>query len=202
MASKNNIQAPHTDMSTFQIFRVAEAALHSGWTMSKDILEFFLKVLRRVSDMLGPPLFIGNSALGRKVGSGEELSDMCRTVEGWRSWNHEERERARAASEFLLPVLWDPTGRGSHDWVLAIAESSKSGEAIGCAADLCVTVFDRASRPQAANAISEKVAALLRGVRSHAGGALQVKVYRRSQRREALRSTRQGSLDTQSSPRG
>ena len=78
----------------------AEAALHSGRTMSKDILEFFLKVLRRVSDMLGPPLFIGNSALGRKVGSGEELSDMCRTVEGWRSWNHEERERARAASEF------------------------------------------------------------------------------------------------------
>ena len=71
------------------------------------MLEFFLKVLHRVSEIIGPALFIGNSALGRKVGGGEELLDMCRSVEGWRSWNHEERERARASSEFFLPVLWD-----------------------------------------------------------------------------------------------
>ena len=101
---------------------------------------------------------------------------MCRTVEGWRSWNHEERERARAASEFFLPVLWDPAGRGSHDWVLVVAESAKADEAIGQAETLRVSVFDRASRPQAANAISEKINALLRGVRSHTGGAVQVKV--------------------------
>ena len=97
------------------------------------------------------------------------MEQLCRSVEGWKSWNFEERERVRSSEEFLLPVRWDPESRGSHDWLLAVVTSSEPGRGLGAGASLHVRVLDRFGRPQAAQTVGRKLQALIGGVGARLG---------------------------------
>ena len=89
----------------------------SARVVGKDLLEFFLILVRHLCQQLSVPVFVASSALGHRVGSRETVEHLCNTVEGWRQWGVIERERAQAAREFLLPVVRD-ADEGSRDWVL------------------------------------------------------------------------------------
>ena len=56
----------------------------SSRLVGPDLLEFFSILARHVCEKLELPLYIGTSALGRRVGSGETLEHLCTRVEGWR----------------------------------------------------------------------------------------------------------------------
>ena len=77
------------------------------------------------------PVSIGSTALGQRVGGAQSVDELCRTVEGWKSWSFEERDRVQSSEEFVLPVLLDREGRGSHDWLLAIVTSGETGVKFG-----------------------------------------------------------------------
>ena len=124
-----------------------------GRAMSKGALEFFLKVVRRICTLLDLPVAVGFTALGQRVGGDQSVDDLCRSIEGWKSWNFKERERARSSEEFLLPVCLDAEGRGSNDWLLAVVTSAEAGERLGVGKALRVRVIDRFPRPQAAQTL-------------------------------------------------
>ena len=137
--------------------------------MSKGALEFFLKVIRRICSQLDLPVAIGFTALGQRVGGGQSVDELCRTVEGWKSWNFEERERARSSEEFLLPVCLDPEGRGSNDWVLAVVTGVEAGERLRVGRSLHVRVVDRFGRAHAAQTVARKLQMLIGGVGARTG---------------------------------
>ena len=99
-----------------------------GRPITADVLEFFLKVSRRVCDKLELALAIGTIGLGRRIGMGESVERLCRTVEGWQSWGEKERRRVRGAEEFVIPVMWDPLGRNARDWVLVFVTPQGDGQ--------------------------------------------------------------------------
>ena len=102
------------------------------------------------------------------------MEQLCRTVEGWQSWNFEMRERVRSAEEFVLPVRVDPQGRGSHDWILAVVKPADAGEGLGAGKPLHVLVLDRFGRPQVAQTVARKLQALIGGVGARLGNDVQV----------------------------
>ena len=121
----------HLEAGRWKLDVSAESALAMpGRAMTKGALEFFLKVIRRICTQLGLPVAVCFTALGQRVGGGQSVDELCRTVEGWKSWNFEEREHARSSEEFLLPVCLDPEGRGSNDWLLAIEYFERSSHAL------------------------------------------------------------------------
>ena len=167
----------HLEAGQWKLDVSEEASLAApGRAMNKGALEFFLKVARRICTCLALPLAIGSSALGRRVGCGESVDDLCRTVEGWKSWSFEERERVRSAAEFVLPVLWDVEGRGSHDWLLIVVASTVPGESLGAAGRLVARVADRFGRAQAAATAARKLEALVGGVGAHLGARMEIEM--------------------------
>ena len=80
----------------------------SSRLVGSDLLEFFLILARHVCEKLELPLYIGTSALGRRVGSGETLEHLCTRVEGWRQWGVEERARARGGAGIPAPGVARP----------------------------------------------------------------------------------------------
>ena len=89
-----------------------ETSLSGSHPIAQGVLEFFTKVFRRVAHILELPLTCGTIGLGKRLGLSESVEHLCATVEAWQSWSEAERTRVRASREFLLPVLWDPEGRG------------------------------------------------------------------------------------------
>lgn len=147
-----------------------------GRAMSKGALEFFLKVVRRICTLLDLPVAVGFTALGQRVGGDQSVDDLCRSIEGWKSWNFKERERARSSEEFLLPVCLDAEGRGSNDWLLAVVTSAEAGERLGVGKALRVRVIDRFPRPQAAQTVARKLQAVIGGVGAGIGIDVQVEM--------------------------
>ena len=106
----------HLEAGQWKLDVSAESALAMpGRAMSNGALEFFLKVVRRICSCLDLPVVVGSTALGQRVGGAQTVDQLCRSVEVWKSWSFDERERVRASAEFLLPVRWDQESRGSHD---------------------------------------------------------------------------------------
>jgi len=82
-------------------------------------------VIGRICEQLDLPLVVGSTALGRRVGDGESVDHLLKTVRGWKQWGEAERQRVRSAKVFMLPVCWDPLAEQKQDWVLAeLFESS------------------------------------------------------------------------------
>ena len=134
-----------------------------------DVVEFFLKVVRRICEQLGLPVAVGTHKLGERLGGGESLEHLCRTgLQGWASWTSEHRRSALEAKEFLLLALWDSERRGSHDWMLVRVEPRQEGASIGAAVKagtgLRVCVHDRFRRPTPLATLGAKAVALLGGV--------------------------------------
>ncbi len=80
----------------------------------------------------------------------------------------------RSAVEFVLPVLLDVEGRGSHDWILAVVTPTEPGKSLGSAQGLRARVMDRFGRPQAATIVARKLEAMLCGVGGRLGIGMQV----------------------------
>ena len=82
----------------------------------------------------------------------------------------------RSAAEFVLPVLWDVEGRGSHDWLLIVVPSTVPGESLGAAGRLVARVADRFGRAQAAATAARKLEALVGGVGAHLGARMEIEM--------------------------
>ena len=149
--------------------------LEPARTIRKDVLEFFLRLVRHVCQRLRLPVDVGTSALGVRVGSAETVAHLCDTVEGWSSWREGGRWRARAAQEFLLPVLWDTEGRGSWNWVLVSLLGSAEGRRLSDGG-VRVQVQDRVARYKNRDlqTIGRKAAALLGGAEARSAGSTDV----------------------------
>ena len=94
--------------------------------MVKELLEFFLGVLRHVCARLNLSVFLGSIGLGSKLGSDESVEVFCRTLETWKSWTMEDRNVVRAAKVCMLPVCVD-----DWDWSLGVVRAACEGEALG-----------------------------------------------------------------------
>ena len=147
-----------------------EAMLGGSHPMAQGVLEFFMKVARRLAQVLQLPFTCGTTALGKRLGMCESVEHLCATVEGWQSWSLAERARVRASREFVVPVLWDPEGRGARDWLLARVTPGEGAVDFFGAVTPRVQVFDRARRSSAAESIARKLSALLGGVAARGAG--------------------------------
>ena len=158
----------HLEADRWKLDVSEETALASPErSMSKGALEFFLKIGRCIASRLGLPIVVGTSELGRRVGMMDEsVENLCSTVEGWQSWNQQERERVRSSREFVLPVLWSTTDSSSpgRDWLFASVTPEGDAGSLMAAPRLRVRVFDRVGRPTAPEQIGRKLVALVRGV--------------------------------------
>ena len=103
-----------------------------GRPLRGDIVEFFLKVVRRICEKMGLPVALGTHKLGERLGAGDSLEQFCRTgLQGWASWTTEHRRRALEAKEFLLLALWDSDRGTSNDWMLVRVEGRQEGDSVG-----------------------------------------------------------------------
>ena len=139
-----------------------------GRPLRVDVVEFFLKVVRRICEQLALPVAIGTHKLGERLGAEESLQQLCRTgLQGWASWTSEHRRKALEAKEFLLLALWDSARKGTHDWMLVRVEPRQEESCIGAAvkggAGLRVSVHDRFKRLTPLATLGAKAVALFGG---------------------------------------
>ena len=76
-------------------------------------------MIGRICEKLELPLTVGSTALGRRLGDGESVDKLLKTIRGWKQWGEEERKRVRKSKVFMVPVCWDPMAEQKQDWVLA-----------------------------------------------------------------------------------
>ena len=149
----------------------AESMLRSGRPVRKEVLEFFLILLKQVCSVLGLSIAIGTTALGTRLGSGEELDLLLRRIQSWTQWGSDEKQRMRDASEFLVPVCEDSQGKSrQHDWVLARVVPGDGAATLGAASSLRVFVADRFSRNSVKARIAERLGAVAAGMRRGQAG--------------------------------
>ena len=72
--------------------------------MPKGMLEFFLQVLRRVSNELGFGVYFGSIALAQRLGSEETAVQLQKCLAGWTSWSWQDREACLDSNLFAVPV--------------------------------------------------------------------------------------------------
>ena len=102
----------------------AEDALARG-AMNGGALEFFITVLKHVSQRLSLPISVGSKTVGIEVGRHEQPEELGRVMEKWRQvWP---REEVRQQPELVMPVAVDE-GKVPRDWVLVVVQSSIAGE--------------------------------------------------------------------------
>ena len=110
----------HLEADRWRVDVSEEACLQSeARALSVGTLEFFLKVIGRICEKLELPLTVGSTALGRRLGDGESVDKLLKTIRGWKQWGEEERKRVRKSKVFMVPVCWDPMAEQKQDWVLA-----------------------------------------------------------------------------------
>ena len=153
----------------------AESLLRSGRPVKTPVLELFLILLKQVCSVQSLPLAIGTTALGMRLGSGEDLKSLLNKIQSWTQWGPEERQRMRDASECLVPISEDVAGKGrQHDWVLARVVPGDTATTLGAAWSLRVIVADRLSRVSVRNRIAEHLGAVVAGLRhGHLGFRVQ-----------------------------
>ena len=138
----------------------AEDALSRG-RLQEDALEFFLKMLQRVCQVLRLPLAIGSKTVGREVGRQENPVKLARVMEHWRKvWAHDE---VRSREELLLVVAVDERD-APQDWVFVTVRSVAKDELFGDASQLVLRVYDRARRGSVGRRVARNVDVLVRGV--------------------------------------
>ena len=148
----------------WQVDVVAEQKLGRGGPQSVGLIEFFLRIARRVCEVLQLPVAIGSVALGDRVGRAKDVAALCRSVERWSSWNASE---VRAARSFLVPAAADPE-RSPHDWVLLELEQMRPGEMLGAGGSLAASVADSRKRDHVMRRTAMLVDALVRGPEARA----------------------------------
>jgi len=135
-----------------------EQCFAQGSAVSKEVLEFFLTVLRHASAQLGVAVAIGSQALGARIGSDTPVPEVCNTVKGWKSWRPDE---VSGSTGFIAPVR---ASAQAHDWVLALVESEEGPRVpLGAQGRLHVIVVDPVGRASVGDRIGECLTRLIRG---------------------------------------
>ncbi|MCP4861774.1 MAG: AAA family ATPase, partial [Planctomycetes bacterium] len=140
-----------------------EDSLRRG-RLDKGMLEFFLKLLARITTEMGLSVIVGSSTLGKVIGVATSLEGFSDVVRRWREcWNPEE---AKGRSLLLIPVAVDDVAT-PRDWVLVSVQAS-GGHAVklGDARQLEVCVYDRTARRSLNQRVATFVHALIHGVGS------------------------------------
>ena len=134
--------------------------------LSKAVLEFFLKILRRLCDRMDLSVAIGTHRLGQDVFAAEDLGLLKLKLQSWESWTWMQ-ESISKARQFLLPVVCDD-GKVPRDCVLVMVTGADEAQFLGEARSFEVHVFDVLMRSGVASKLAENVLGVLAAVRGWA----------------------------------
>ena len=114
-------------MDDWKINVRSEDALAQG-RLPEEVLEFFLLVVRRVSEALGLRLAIGSKTVGKEAGKAGDAEQFSCVMRGWRKvW---QSSVVSENTELLLPVAVDEKA-APQDWVFVSVRSCVEGERLG-----------------------------------------------------------------------
>ena len=134
---------------------LSSGASDDAGRLSKAVLEFFLRVLNRISSVLELPLALPTHKLGQEVGAAEEVAFLRLKLQAWESWPSMKQNIARAKHVLLPVVLDDP--KVPRDVVL-VCVSRVEGDEGGRAADVLeVEVFDALGRKALADRLARNI---------------------------------------------
>ena len=152
-----------------------EQALSTGRLVKAGDLEFFLHLARRFCQCLRVPLAIGTSRAGELCGGELGAEEFALQAAKMKSMV-EVAAGFGAANVFVQPVLWDPTGQGSHEWIL-VALRARDVSLLDADA-LEVRVWDRVGSRDRAEQVASRVQILFRHLarRTVACAALDLEV--------------------------
>ena len=101
----------------------AEDALARG-RLDEEALEFFVKILQHVTNVLKLAVAVGSKTVGKEVGRQETPEKLCRVMQAWRKvWD---RDEVRKREELVLPVAVDDR-KMPRDWVCVVVRSCVAG---------------------------------------------------------------------------
>jgi len=145
-----------------------EDALGRG-SLSEEMLEFFLKVLRHVLRVLDVPVAIASKTVGKEIGVQETPERMHRVFSKWAAvWD---RTDVRKRKELVLTVAVDDK-KARRDWVFVAVRSCVADELLGDAKQLCVDVHDSMVRTEVARRIAKNIVVLVRGIEARSDGCV------------------------------
>jgi hypothetical protein len=154
-------------MDSWRVSVRVEDALARG-RLQEDALEWFRKLLHRISNVMNLPIAIGSVKVGKEAGRQENPQSLGRVMGKWgQVWD---REEVRGCVELVLPVALDDRPL-PQDWVCVVVRSCTTGETLGAAQQLRVQVYDRAQRSSVAGRVARNISVLLRGLPARTSGA-------------------------------
>ena len=143
-----------------------EDALARG-SLSEEVLEFFLKVLRHVLRVLDVPVAIASKTVGKEIGVQETPERMHKVFSKWAAvWD---RADVRKRKELVLPVAVDDR-KMRRDWLFVRVRSCVADELLGDAKQLHVVVYDSMQRAEVARRIAKNIDVLVRGIEARSDG--------------------------------
>ena len=91
-------------MDSWRVSVYEEETLARGW-LDVGMLEFFLKLLEKISSELDLSVSVASKTLGKLLGTATSVDGFCSVVSRWRDcWNAEE---VKSRSMLFLPVAVD-----------------------------------------------------------------------------------------------
>ena len=135
--------------------------------MKSGELEFFLHLARRFARCFGVPFVIGTSRAGELCGGDLHVDELVVKVAQMASMK-EIAKQFDSANLFVLPVLWDPAGQGSHEWILVAFRAR--GSSLCMAENLEAYVWDRLGVLDRAERVRERALAIFKCFRASAFG--------------------------------
>ena len=153
-------------MADWKVNVRGEDALGRG-SLSEDVLEFFLKVLRHVLHVLGVHVAIASKTVGKEVGVQETPERMHKVFSKWGAvWD---RASVSKCKELVLLVAVDER-KARRDWMFVTVRSCVANELLGDATQLHVVVNDSMLRVEVAKRIAKNIDVLVRGITARSDG--------------------------------
>ena len=134
--------------------------------MTKGLLEFFLLVLRRISEKLALPVYVAPHAVGLRIHEVEDLELLQLKLRTWKSWPAV-AAAIQECQQLFVPVVLENTSHSKDikDCVLLVVSSAGDQQKLGDADDLRIRVFDVVNRAALADHLSARLAGVVWGLR-------------------------------------